>query len=164
MIFVSGANGQLAHSVIANLLAEGRGESLVVGTRNVASPFARELAERGVQVRPADFREPALMREALRGVDRALLIPTYDSNDVLLQQNLNALEAAQAAMASGFKDFGAPHMIALTVEGNAASWGLMLRLGMERRPDLDFASKDFDPVGGVIIAYSISGERWQARQ
>lgn len=75
-----------------------------------------------------------------------------------------ALEAAKAAMASGFEDFGAPHMIALTVEGNAASWGLMRRLGMERRRDLDFASEDFDPVGGMIIAYSITGEQWQAQR
>ena len=75
-----------------------------------------------------------------------------------------ALEAAQAAMASGFENFGAPHMIALTVDGNAASWGLMLRLGMERRPDLDFPSDDFEPQGGAIIAYSITREQWQARQ
>ena len=75
-----------------------------------------------------------------------------------------ALEAAQAAMASGFEQFGAPHMIALTVDGNRASWGLMLRLGMERRTDLDFPSKDFDPEGGRIIAYSITREQWQARR
>lgn len=75
-----------------------------------------------------------------------------------------ALEAAKAAMASGFEHFGAPHMIALTVDGNSASWGLMQRLGMERRADLDFPSKDFDPEGGMIIAYSITREQWQARR
>lgn len=75
-----------------------------------------------------------------------------------------ALEAARAAMATGFEDFGAPHMIALTVEGNAASWGLMLRLGMERRRDLDFASEEFDPAEGMIIAYSITRKQWQAWQ
>jgi RimJ/RimL family protein N-acetyltransferase len=75
-----------------------------------------------------------------------------------------ALEAAQAAMTSGFEHFGAPYMIALTVDGNAASWGLMLRLGMERRPDLDFPNDDFEPQGGTIIAYSITREQWQARQ
>ena len=73
-----------------------------------------------------------------------------------------ALEAARAAMASGFEHFGAPHMIALTVGGNAASWGLMLRLGMERRTDLDFECSDFDPVSGTIIAYSITRRQWQA--
>ena len=97
MIFVSGANGQFANSVIRNILAEGGGQSLVVGTRNVDSPYARELVQAGVEVRKADFREPQLMREALRGVERSLFIPTYDPNEVRLQQNLNALDAARSA-------------------------------------------------------------------
>jgi NAD(P)H dehydrogenase (quinone) len=97
MIFVSGANGQLARAVISSILDAGRGESLAVGTRDVNSAFAKELARRGVSVRHADFRDPALMRQALQGVRKALIIPTYDTNDVRLQQNLNALEAARAA-------------------------------------------------------------------
>ena len=96
-VFVSGANGQFANSVIRNVLSRGKADSLVVGTRNVDTPFARELAAAGVDVRKADFREPALMLEALRGVDRALFIPTYDVNTVRLQQNLNAIEAARTA-------------------------------------------------------------------
>jgi NAD(P)H dehydrogenase (quinone) len=97
MIFVSGANGQFANAVIRNILAAGRGTSLVVGTRNVDSPYARELAQQGVSVRAADFRQPDLMRRALEGVAKALFIPTYDPNEVRLQQNLNAIEAARAA-------------------------------------------------------------------
>lgn len=97
MIFVSGANGQFARAVIDTILAAGRGASLAVGTRNVDSPFARELAGRGISVRHADFREPALMRRALQGVEKALFIPTYDSNDQRLQQNMNAVDAARAA-------------------------------------------------------------------
>jgi NAD(P)H dehydrogenase (quinone) len=97
MIFVSGANGQFARAVINTILATGRGASLAVGTRDVNSAFATELASRGVSVRHADFRDPELMRQALQGVDKALFIPTYDSNDQRLQQNLNALQAARAA-------------------------------------------------------------------
>ncbi len=97
MIFVSGANGQFARAVITALLDAGHGGSLAVGTRDVNSAFARELATRGVSVRHADFRDPELMRQALQGVDKALFIPTYDTNDVRLRQNLNALEAAAAA-------------------------------------------------------------------
>ncbi|MGH8228517.1 MAG: NmrA family NAD(P)-binding protein [Steroidobacteraceae bacterium] len=95
MIFVSGANGQFARAVIQNLLAAGRATSLVVGTRDVRTAFARELAGQGVHVRAADFRRTELMRKALDGVETALFIPTYDTNDVRLQQNLNALEAAR---------------------------------------------------------------------
>src|SRR5262245_35314723 len=97
MIFVSGANGQFARAVINTVLGAGRGDSLAVGTRDTGSAFARDLDNRGVQVRHADFRDPEAMRRALQGVDKALFIPTYDSNDQRLRQNLNALEAAAAA-------------------------------------------------------------------
>ncbi|HEX3837729.1 MAG TPA: NmrA family NAD(P)-binding protein [Steroidobacteraceae bacterium] len=94
MIFVSGANGHFARAVIRNVLTAGRASSLIVGTRDVTTAFAQELLAQGVDVRAADFRRPDLMRKALSGVEAALFIPTYDSNDLRLRQNLNALEAA----------------------------------------------------------------------
>ncbi len=51
----------------------------------------------------------------------------------------------------------------MTVEGNRASWGLMKRLGMQRREDLDFDSADFDPANPVIIVYSIDRQTWERR-
>lgn len=97
MIFVSGANGQFGGSVIRNIIAAGRARDLAVGTRDVNSAFARELKDKGVSVREADYRRPELMRSALQGVAKALFIPTYDPNSERLQQNLNALDAARAA-------------------------------------------------------------------
>ncbi len=97
MIFVSGANGQFARAVIRQVLANVPASSLIVGSRDVGTPFARELTGLGAQVRPADFNRPDLMRSALGGVTKALFIPTYDTNDVRLRQNLNALEASMAA-------------------------------------------------------------------
>ncbi|MET4133105.1 RimJ/RimL family protein N-acetyltransferase [Porphyrobacter sp. MBR-155] len=73
-----------------------------------------------------------------------------------------AKEAAAAALALAFDRFAADEVIALTVQGNTASWGLMLRLGMERRADLDFDSGDFDPENPVIIVHSITRAVWQA--
>jgi RimJ/RimL family protein N-acetyltransferase len=70
-----------------------------------------------------------------------------------------AREAAQASLKVGFEKFDAPHIIALTVQENAGSWGLMKRLGMKRRKDLDFANDDFG--AGVIIVYSITREEWK---
>lgn len=75
-----------------------------------------------------------------------------------------AREAALAAMAQAFDGFGAPHVIALTVEGNAPSCGLMKRLGMRRRADLDFPSAAFEPEGGVIIVYSITRDEWEGAE
>lgn len=75
-----------------------------------------------------------------------------------------AKEAAAASLDLAFGTFGASEVIALTVESNAPSWGLMIRLGMQRREDLDFANAEFDPDAGVIIVYSISRDQWDDRR
>jgi RimJ/RimL family protein N-acetyltransferase len=73
-----------------------------------------------------------------------------------------AKEAAAASLDLAFDRFGAEEVIALTVQNNAPSWGLMLRLGMARREDLDFASADFDGENPRIIAYAITRAGWEA--
>jgi RimJ/RimL family protein N-acetyltransferase len=72
-----------------------------------------------------------------------------------------AREAAIASIEAGFLQFGAPHIIALTVAENVASWGLMERLGMRRRPELDFRCPDFLPDKDTIV-YSIDRAEWAA--
>ena len=73
-----------------------------------------------------------------------------------------AKEAAAASLDLAFDRFGADEVIALTVQNNTASWGLMLRLGMERRAALDFDSPDFDPENPRIIVHTIAREQWSA--
>jgi len=73
-----------------------------------------------------------------------------------------AREAAAASLDLAFGRFGAEEVIALTVQNNTASWGLMERLGMARREGLDFVSADFDPANPRIIVYSIAREAWVA--
>lgn len=86
-----------------------------------------------------------------------------------------AREAAQASLEAAFRDHGAPHVLALTVIENEASWGLMRRIGMTRRADLDFAfaaPPDAAPASEsgraakreAIIAYRITREEWEAHQ
>jgi len=71
-----------------------------------------------------------------------------------------AREAAEATLRAAFERFGAAQVIALTVEENAASWGLMRRLGMRRREDLDFYSTGFIASGEDVIVYSIASDEW----
>jgi NAD(P)H dehydrogenase (quinone) len=97
MLLVSGANGNLARSVIANLLQLTDPANILVTTRDPASASARELAARGVTVRHGDFDAPETLRPAFAGASRALLISTYADNSERLRQNLAALEAARAA-------------------------------------------------------------------
>ena len=49
-----------------------------------------------------------------------------------------AREAASACLAWAFGRLDVPRVVAITVPDNARSWGLMERLGMIRRTDLDF--------------------------
>ena len=69
-----------------------------------------------------------------------------------------AKEAAASSLDLAFDRFGAEQVVALTVEPNAASWGLMKRLGMQRRKDLDFANSDFGD--DTIVVYSITRDEW----
>jgi RimJ/RimL family protein N-acetyltransferase len=71
-----------------------------------------------------------------------------------------AREAAAAALALAFERFGAEEVVALTVAGNRESWGLMLRLGMGRREDLDFDSAYIDPADPRVIVHAISRKDW----
>lgn len=75
-----------------------------------------------------------------------------------------AREAATASLHHAFTALKAPYVIALTVEGNRASWGLMQRLGMMRRPDLDFDGADADTLGERIIVHSIERAVWEGMQ
>lgn len=74
-----------------------------------------------------------------------------------------AKEAAVAALDAAFDRFGADEVVALTVAGNTASWGLMQRLGMRRRTDLDYADTRFEPPIRDHIVHSIDRVGWKAR-
>jgi RimJ/RimL family protein N-acetyltransferase len=72
-----------------------------------------------------------------------------------------AREAAGASLDFAFGRLAAPHVVALTVEGNGPSRRLMERLGMTRRPDLDYEGPNW--AEGAVIVYRIEREEWQAR-
>ena len=71
-----------------------------------------------------------------------------------------AREAAAASLDHAFTVLGAERVVALTVAGNEPSWVLMERLGMTRRPDLDYDGPDW-AEGGVIV-HAIAREEWQS--
>lgn len=72
-IALTGASGHLGRLVVEEILASGfPAEQLVAIVRNPAK--VADLADRGVQVRQADYRDHDAWRPALEGVDRLLLI------------------------------------------------------------------------------------------
>jgi RimJ/RimL family protein N-acetyltransferase len=74
-----------------------------------------------------------------------------------------AKEAAIASLDLAFDRFDADEVIALTVEANKDSWGLMRRLGMERRPQLDFPETMWSQDYGKVIVHAITREQWGAQ-
>ena len=73
-----------------------------------------------------------------------------------------AKEAAIASLDLAFGRFGAPAVLAMTVSENEASWGLMKRLGMTRREDLDFVDERFGSELNPQIIYWIDAADWPA--
>lgn len=71
-----------------------------------------------------------------------------------------AREAAIASLDRLFEATGAQRVVSLTVTGNTPSWGLMERLGMTRRPDLDYAGASW--AEGKVIAYMLEKREWLA--
>jgi len=72
-----------------------------------------------------------------------------------------AREAAFASLGRLFSHTDAERVVSLTVQGNAPSWGLMERLGMTRRPDLDYRGASW--AEGKVIAYMLDKSEWLAR-
>ena len=72
-----------------------------------------------------------------------------------------AAEAMHVVLDWAFGRIGAPHVVALTSQANVASWRLMEKLGMERRPDLDFVDPAYPPEDNPTIQYALAAERWR---
>ncbi|MBO4225969.1 SDR family oxidoreductase [Bradyrhizobium neotropicale] len=93
-IAITGATGQLGRLVIAELLRIAPGAHLVGIVRDPVA--AKDLAERGVELRTANYEDPAAVKAALTGVDKVLLI----SSSVIgqrVRQHGHVIDAAQAA-------------------------------------------------------------------
>lgn len=98
-IAVTGASGQLGRQVINALLTEQGvpADQIIALTRHPDS--LKELAEQGVQVRQADFDDPATLGSAFTGVNRLLLVSTDELAEAgkRLAQHKRAVSAAEQA-------------------------------------------------------------------
>lgn len=73
-----------------------------------------------------------------------------------------AREAGEAALALAFERFALPRVYAQTSQRNTASWGLMERLGMARRADLDYPDPDYPPEDNPTMVYQLDAAAWRA--
>ena len=72
-----------------------------------------------------------------------------------------AREAAEAALRLAFERLALPRVYAQTSERNTASWGLMKRLGMARRTDLDYLDSDYPPEDNPTMVWDLGREHWR---
>ncbi|WP_329140165.1 SDR family oxidoreductase [Streptomyces sp. NBC_01476] len=94
-VVVTGASGQLGRLTVEALLARGVPASDVVATsRDITR--TKDLADRGVVVRRADFADPDSLAAAFEGADKLLLISTT-TVDERVANHRRAIDAAVAA-------------------------------------------------------------------
>jgi RimJ/RimL family protein N-acetyltransferase len=72
-----------------------------------------------------------------------------------------AHEAMRAVVDWGFGTFAVPQIVAITTPANRGSWLLMEKLGMVRRPDLDFTDPAMPPEHNLEIQYAITRAEWE---
>ena len=94
-ITVTGASGHLGRLVVDDLLARGVPAGDIVAVVRDPAKVA-DLAERGVQVRQADYDRPETLPAALAGTDRLLLISASEVGR-RLPQHTAVIDAAVAA-------------------------------------------------------------------
>lgn len=96
-IFVTGATGQLGRKVVDALLQRVPAAALIAGVRDPAK--GADLAARGIELRVADYDQPATLAAAFAGVDRLLLI----SGNAVGQRTRQHTAVIDAAKAAGVK-------------------------------------------------------------
>ncbi|MEB5924588.1 SDR family oxidoreductase [Franconibacter daqui] len=94
MIAITGASGHLGRLVIADLLKTVAAEQLVAIVRDPTK--VADLAQKGVQVRRAEYGDAAALQAALTGVEKLLLISSSEVGQRAPQHH-NVIEAAKAA-------------------------------------------------------------------
>ncbi|CFQ92435.1 nadph:quinone oxidoreductase 2 [Yersinia frederiksenii] len=94
MIAVTGATGQLGRLVIDALLKKVPASEIIAAVRNPEK--ASDLAALGLQVRKADYSQPATLDTAFQGVDKLLLISSSEVGQRVTQHTavINAAKHA----------------------------------------------------------------------
>jgi len=94
MIVITGASGQLGRLVIDSLFKKVPAAELVAAVRNVEK--AKDIAALGIQIRQADYNQPASWNAALQGADKVLLISSSEIGQ-RAQQHRVVIDAAKRA-------------------------------------------------------------------
>jgi NAD(P)H dehydrogenase (quinone) len=114
MIIISGASGAFGRQAAEILIDKVDPGQLILTSRTPEK--LRDLAERGAQVRHADYYDPATLEAAFAGGTRMLLISTARVGS-RVGQHINAMTAAVKA---GVKHIAYTSLLGVAKEGNPA--------------------------------------------
>jgi uncharacterized protein YbjT (DUF2867 family) len=114
---VVGATGQQGGATVDALLTAGARVRAL--TRDPSSDGARSLAQRGVEVVPADAGDPASLRAAFAGVDGAFVMTTPFGPGGTERETEEG-----HAFVDAVRDVGVPHLVLNSVGGAERSTGI----------------------------------------
>ena len=92
MILITGATGHFGTATINSLLEKGISASDITALVRDEDKAAG-LKEKGIQIKIGDYHNYDSLKEALKGVEKLLLVPSSDLNE-RLQQHKNVINAA----------------------------------------------------------------------
>ncbi|WP_188205087.1 SDR family oxidoreductase [Desemzia incerta] len=92
-ILITGATGMLGVKVVQALLERVPTEQLAVSVRDPAK--AERFKEQGIEIRQADYEDPASLEAAFTGIDRLLLISSQGDDETRIRQHSNVIYAAE---------------------------------------------------------------------
>jgi NAD(P)H dehydrogenase (quinone) len=92
MILVTGATGHLGSAIVNQLVKETPSNSIAILAREAEK--AADFKNKGIEVRIGDFDTPAALNEALKGVNKIVLISGTDPVH-RFQQHKNVVDAAK---------------------------------------------------------------------
>lgn len=101
MIAITGASGNLGKTTISFLLKKTDPSNIVAVVRDAAK--IRDYADSGIQVRVADYKDPASLRKAFSEAGKVLQISTASYGEQAKREESNVVEAA--------KDAGVQHIV-----------------------------------------------------
>nr|WP_068887461.1 SDR family oxidoreductase [Pedobacter panaciterrae] len=93
MIAITGANGNLGKATIGFLLNKIKPEQIVAIVRDPKK--MEDLKDSGIQIRIADYDDPASLNEALNGVDKLLQISAISIGEQGIKEEANVVRAAK---------------------------------------------------------------------
>jgi NAD(P)H dehydrogenase (quinone) len=92
MILLTGASGGLGRATLEHLLVRVPRDQLVVTARHPDK--LRDVAARGVEIRRCDYDDPDSIRSALVGAERFYFVPSHDTDERRLSQNMTVIDVA----------------------------------------------------------------------